>query len=92
MVDLLPVGLKTINQKKGCQYGTLVQTSHVSPMMADVVIVVDGIGDRDVSVASAEVLVKIVLAELADAGTVVKSSDITDKRSMYFVDELFIRI
>ena len=44
----------------------------------DVIIVEDGIGDRDIPGCKAEVLVKTVLAELADAiGTVVHSSDIT---------------
>jgi nicotinamidase-related amidase len=45
----------------------------------DVVVVEDGIGDRDIPGVSAPVLVKTVLAELADAiGTVVKSGEITD--------------
>lgn len=45
----------------------------------DVVVVEDGIGDRDVPGASAEVLVKTVLAELGDAiATIVKSTDITE--------------
>lgn len=44
----------------------------------DVVVVEDGIGDRDIPGVKAEILVKSVLAELADAiGTVVRSADIT---------------
>ncbi len=44
----------------------------------DVVVVEDGIGDRDIPGVKAEILVKTVLAELADAiGTVVSSADIT---------------
>ena len=43
----------------------------------DVVIVEDGVGDRDIPGVKADLLVKTVLLELADAiGTVVHSSDL----------------
>lgn len=43
----------------------------------DVILAEDAIGDRNIPGVKAEDLVRVVLAELADAfGTVVKSSDI----------------
>lgn len=44
----------------------------------DVVLVEDAIGDRNIPGVKAEELVKVVLAELADAfGTVLKAADIS---------------